>query len=343
MQNNKIIGGEFNVDIESIQYNYNSILDRVYAYSSGRSALYYILLDIQKRYRISKIYLPDYLCSSVVFAVKKCQMRIIFYNLNKNLEIDINYFPLNKEEEAVILVINYFGLKDMRAQIEFIRAISKKTIIIEDDVQAFYEFHKPEMFADYKFTSLRKTFACPDGGLVKTKNELPIVLESNKFYQYKVAASILRSMQKSGHYDDDVYLHLFEKGESQINDDIDKGISDVSQELISKTYFKKISFIRQCNARQIVKGLKSLNIDIIVPIPESSTPLFVPIWLKDRNYVRKRMFQQRIFCPVHWPLEGMDIRKGKEMAEHEMSIIIDQRYSNMEMNFILETLEKALK
>ena len=31
------------------------------------------------------------------------------------------------------------------------------------------------------------------------------------------------------------------------------------------------------------------------------------------------------------------------MAEHEMSIIIDQRYTNMEMTRILETLEKAIK
>ena len=39
----------------------------------------------------------------------------------------------------------------------------------------------------------------------------------------------------------------------------------------------------------------------------------------------------------------MDIKKGAEMAEHEMSIIIDQRYTNNEMDFILTTLEKALK
>ena len=78
---------------------------------------------------------------------------------------------------------------------------------------------------------------------------------------------------------------------------------------------------------------------------QSSTQrqLFVPIWLEDRNKVRKQMFQQQIFCPVHWPLEGMNVQKGAEMAEHEMSIIIDQRYTNKDMDFILNTLEKALK
>lgn len=39
----------------------------------------------------------------------------------------------------------------------------------------------------------------------------------------------------------------------------------------------------------------------------------------------------------------MNVQKGAEMAEHEMSIIIDQRYTNKDMDFILNTLEKALK
>ena len=39
----------------------------------------------------------------------------------------------------------------------------------------------------------------------------------------------------------------------------------------------------------------------------------------------------------------MNVQKGVEMAEHEMSIIIDQRYTNKDMDFILNILEIALK
>lgn len=345
MQNNQVIGGEFSVDLQRLQYrscSQNS-LDGVYLYSSGRSALYHILLDVQKRYGISKVYLPDYLCSSIVIAAEKSQMQVVFYRLNQHLDIDINAFPLNDNEKAAVLIINYFGLKNLRPQIEAIRTISKEIVIIEDDVQAFYAFYSPEILSDYKFTSLRKTFACPDGGLVKTGNELPNVTKSNRFYQYKLAAGILKSMRKPEYYDDEIYLHLFEKGEGLIDDEIEKGMSDISKETFLKTDLERMSYIRQRNAKQIVEGLKSLNIDTIIPIPESSTPLFLPVWLDDRNKVRQRMFQHQIFCPVHWPLEGIKIKKGAEMAEHELSIIIDQRYTNKEMTRILETLEKAIK
>ena len=345
MQNSRVIGGEFDVDLQGLQYTQsnNGSLEGVYKYSSGRSALYYILLDVQKRYGITAVYLPDYLCSSIVTAAEKSQMQVMFYNLNDQLEIDVEKFPLKSNEKAAILLINYFGLKNLHTQIELVRSISKEAIVIEDDVQAFYEFCKPELIADYKFTSLRKTFACPDGGLVKTANDLPLVSEANKFHQYKLAGSILKSLRKPEYYDDDIYLHLFEKGESHIDDEIERGMSQISQEAITKTDFERIAYIRLRNIRQILNGLKTLGIRTILPVSEDKIPLFVPIWLEDRNKVRRQMFQQQIFCPVHWPLEGMDVQKGVEMAEHEMSIIIDQRYTYKDMCFILTTLEKALK
>ena len=207
MQNNHIIGGEFDVDIQGFRHtkSNNGVLEGVYKYSSGRSALYYILLDVQKRYGIATVYLPDYLCSSVVIAAHKSQMEVVFYNLNDLLEIDAERFPMESEAKVAVLLINYFGLKNLEQQIAFVRSLSKNTIIIEDDVQAFYEFQKKELMADYKFTSLRKTFACPDGGLVKTYNELAIVADGNKFHQYKFAGSILKSLRKPEYYDDDVY------------------------------------------------------------------------------------------------------------------------------------------
>lgn len=347
MQNSHIIGGEFdiNININGNQdtLNSNDAFDGNYKYSSGRSALYYILLDVHKRYGISTVYLPDYFCSSILVACKKSQTKIVFYNLNDKLEIDVEKFSMNNNEKSAILLINYFGLKNLNPQIEFVRSISNKAIIIEDDVQAFYEFRKSELSADYKFTSLRKTFACPDGGLVKTAHKLQPATKTNKFYQFKLAGSILKFLHKSEYYDDDVYLHLFEKGEDHINDDIATGMSLISQEIITKTDFEKIANIRLRNTRHILNGINALGIKTILPIPEDKTPLFVPIWLENRNIVRKQMFHKQIYCPVHWPLEGMNVQKGTDMAEHEMSIIIDQRYTNRDMDFILDTLERALK
>ena len=345
MQNrNEIIGGEFDVDLQRLQYSHsgNVCLDGLYKYSSGRSALYHILLDVKKRNNISKILLPDYLCSSVVIAAEKADVEVVFYPLNDKLELDEKHFANLYEEKCAVLLINYFGLQNLQKQVAYVRSLDKDAIIIEDDVQGFYEFQKELIGVDYKFTSLRKTFACPDGGLIKTENLLPEVNTVNKFHQYKLAGSILKSLRKPEYYDDAVYLSMFEKGESMIDDEIAEGMSDMAVDIITKTDIDRLAYIRRRNAKFICDGLESLGLNTILPVTEDKIPLFVPIYLEDRNKVRKYMFQHNCFCPVHWPLEGMNVKKGAEMAEHELSIIVDQRYTNADMEYILDLIAKSI-
>jgi hypothetical protein len=54
------------------------------------------------------------------------------------------------------------------------------------------------------------------------------------------------------------------------------------------------------------------------------------------------MFQKEIFCPVHWPLEGLELQRGRVMAEKELSLIIDQRYGRKEMDEIIAVLKDNL-
>lgn len=345
MQNrSEIIGGEFDVDLQSLKYSHsgNVCLDGLYKYSSGRSALYHILLDVKKRNNISKILLPDYLCSSVVIATEKAGVEVVFYPLNDKLELEEQQFANLYEEKSAVLLINYFGLQNLQNQVAYVRSLNKDAVIIEDDVQGFYEFQKELVGVDYKFTSLRKTFACPDGGLVKTENLLPEVNTVNKFHQYKLAGSILKSLRKPEYYDDAVYLSMFEKGESMIDDEIAEGMSDMAIDIISKTDIDQLAYIRKRNAKFICDGLEALGLKTIIPVAEDKTPLFVPIYLEDRNKVRKYMFQHNCFCPVHWPLEGMNVKKGVQMAEHELSIIVDQRYTNADMEYILDLIAKSI-
>lgn len=345
MQNrSEIIGGEFDVDLQSLKYSHsgNVCLDGLYKYSSGRSALYHILLDVKKRNNITKILLPDYLCSSVVIAAEKASVEVVFYPLNDKLELEEQHFANLYEEKCAVLLINYFGLQDLQNQVAYVRSLNKDAVIIEDDVQGFYEFQKELIGVDYKFTSLRKTFACPDGGLVKTENFLPEVNTVNKFHQYKLAGSILKSLRKPKYYDDAVYLSMFEKGESMIDDEITEGMSDMAIDIISKTDIDRLAYIRRRNAKFICDGLESLGLNTVLPVTEDKIPLFVPIYLDDRNKVRKYMFQHNCFCPVHWPLEGMNVKKGAEMAEHELSIIVDQRYTNADMEYILDLIAKSI-
>ena len=340
---NNIIGGEFDIDLQSLQYQRGcNDLHNIYKYASGRSALYYILLDIKRRFGINKILLPDYLCSSVVFAASKAGMGVCYYELNESLEIDTNSFVHQYDIDSAVLIINYFGLQKTDSQVEYVRSLNPNAVVIEDDVQSYYEFCTTLNNVNYKFTSLRKTFAIPDGGLVKSLYELLEPEQSNKFHHYQLGGSILKTLRKPEYYDDEVYLSMFERGESMIDDEISLGMSLMAQSIISKTDIIRLQYIRKRNAKIITDGLNSLGVKTLLPVMENKTPLFVPIYVQDRNKVRKYMFQHNVFCPVHWPLEGLSLKKGAEMAEHELSLIVDQRYTHKDMEYILDLLSQTI-
>lgn len=338
-----MIGGEFQIAVTDILNAQNRHLEApdVYTYSSGRAALYQILKYLKQEKNVNHVLLPDYLCSSVLVPVNELGLDYAFYPINEKLELEPATFqPLYKKRTAVLL-INYFGLQNLSSQIRAIREIDDKAIIIEDDVQAYFEFIKPLDGVDFKFTSLRKTFAVPDGGLVKTKYHLPKVTTPNTFGQYKAAAALLKSMRE-GNFNDQIYLELFEKGESLIDSEQECCMSLIAEKLYSFMNEEHVKVRRLNNAEYLVEQLGKIGIKPLLPLLKDHVPLFIPVVLKNRDAVRKAMFKEEIFCPVHWPLAGMKIKRGEQMANEELSLIIDQRYGRSDMDKLHSVLENSI-
>ena len=338
-----MIGGEFPIAVTDVlnAEGRHSVNPDVYTYSSGRAALYQILNYLKQEKGIMRILLPDYLCSSVLVPIKALGLEFAFYQIDESLELEKENLSELYKGRTAILLINYFGLKNLEIQIKAIRNIDEKAIIIEDDVQAYYEFLKPLGDVDFKFTSLRKTFAIPDGGLVKTKYNMPVVDKPNTFGQYKAAAALLKSMRE-GNFNDKIYLEMFEKGESLIDEEIECGMSRIAEKLYYFVNDEHVKVRRLNNAHYLLEGLGKIGVKPMIPVKDGYVPLFIPIIVKNRDVVRKAMFQKEIFCPVHWPLEGLDLQRGRIMAEKELSLIIDQRYGRKEMDEIIAVIKDNL-
>lgn len=338
-----MIGGEFPIavtDVLNAEGRHSATPD-VYTYSSGRAALYQILYYLKQDKGILRVLLPDYLCSSVLVPVKALGLEFAFYQIDESLELEQDILSKLYGDNTVILLINYFGLKNLEKQIKAIRNIDERAIIIEDDVQAYYEFLKPLRDVDFKFTSLRKTFAIPDGGLVKTRHHMPVVDIPNTFGQYKAAAALLKSMRE-GNFNDKIYLEMFEKGESLIDEEIECGMSRIAEKLYYFINDEHVKVRRLNNARYLSEELGKIGVKPLLPLKDGYVPLFIPIALKNRDLVRKAMFKHEIFCPVHWPLEGMTVRRGELMSQTELSLIIDQRYGRNDMDKIIAVLKEHL-
>lgn len=337
----RVIGGEFELNAIPAKEPYSN---GFYCYASGRAALYQILKSI--KLTTFKVWLPDWLCESMIDAVKKAGIVYGFYTLGSNMRMDVKSFveknrPVN--EHDVILLVNYFGLVDVNQTIAELRGLKVESVIIEDDVQAVFSFLNDDHAADYYFTSLRKSIAAPDGGLVRTKYEMPQVNKVNSFTAYKLTGALIKGTADDN-TEDNEYLSCFEKGEELIEENYESMMSDEATRIFIDTDFQTVAQKRKENAKYLQAELLKFGIKPILPITENKTPLFVPIMVNNRDEIRKGLRKHGIFCPVHWPLrEDMKhLPMGAIMAEKELSIVIDQRYGIEDMNSILEILKKTI-
>lgn len=338
----KVIGGEF--EISDLNRHVRCNLNEDFQFfSSGRAALFAILQYIKKLKGVNRILLPDYLCSSIVDTVTTSELEYTFYPVNNDLIPDMDFIRDEIQTKDSVLVINYFGLLKLEYVYEEIKQIHSPVQIIEDDVQALPSFLNPiSDNVDFSFTSLRKWLPVPDGGLAKAKADiiLPQPKNINTFSQYKWSGLFLKGNRDIGIDEDSIYLDLLTKGESLIDDNLTSRISEYTKNYFSAKYPHLDFNLRKRNSDYLLSGLEKIGIKPIIDVPDDITPFFIPIWLEDRDRVRREMFKENIFCPVHWPLDGLKIKKGAEMAEHELSLIIDQRYTFSDLDRILGILAK---
>lgn len=332
-----MVGGEFEIDLSLLRDGFVESPDTYY-FASGRTALYQIIksLDCARR----KVWMPDWLCHTMVDAVERAGFECVYYELDNHYKTTVEALDRSGFQDGdTVLMVNYFGLQKLNETAKSIKEAYPHAIVIEDDVQAYWELAERENpYADYRFTSLRKALPIPDGGLVYTKRPMPKATERNTFAPLKFQAGVMKLNRGKEGINDDDYLKLFKQGDALIPENYDSVMSDDSKRLYAGTDFQKVKQQRQANAKHLLEGLAAIGIKPMIDVPVDSVPLFVPIWLENRDEVRKRLFQHEIFCPVHWPFEGMSVKKGKDMADHELSLIVDQRYALKDMDLILSLL-----
>jgi len=338
----KVIGGEFDIDLAKIGTKYS--LNNSNVFSSGRAALYHILKLLSTYNKFTKVLLPDYLCESVIDAVRKSKFEIEFYNINSDLSIDLESLHNKYCDSSIVLLINYFGCIDIAKQIKMVRSIKSNACVIADNVQGYYAMSESNE-ADFSFTSLRKIFPVPDGAIVETSiNGLEILTRENTFVAHKIAGGILKQYAKKNKIDDSLYLNFLNKGEQLINENYGSAMSDFSKLFFGNIDFDDISKRRKDNSNFVLECLKQMAIKPIILNIENHTPLFIPIRLKNRDEIRKKMFSKNIFCPIHWPEpKGINLYRSNELANTELSLVIDQRYKKDDMKRMLDILDKYNK
>lgn len=319
----KAIGGYFSLEVNDGRERHHGAL----RLNAGRYALEYII----KARKYKKVYLPYYICDSVLQPIKKLNVAYEFYHINEQLEPAVKLQP--KDDEAV-LYVNYFGLKNSFTS-TFCYAY-KNTIL--DQTQAFYgeqgNIYEDKRIQCDTFYSCRKYFGVPDGAYLYTDSLLEEELPQDESFERItfLTKRIDRSAQE-GYAD-------FHANDNALSAAGMKRMSKLTEAMMKGIDYSAKADRRIRNFRMLDKALRESN-RFKWAMDYGIVPLIYPYYVENGAELRQRLIENQIFCARYWPnvLEWCKPDTQEyQLAENLVCLPVDQRYGEEDMERILEII-----
>lgn len=314
----KEIGGFFQLE-EFLDNEYYRDLLRL---NSGRNALLYIL----KARKITKLYIPIFLCDSVYNMLKNHGYDYEFYKIKTDFKPDLNR---KFEGSEYLYIVNYYG------QLTHKDILNLKEIygnIIVDNTHSF--FQKPLQGIDTIY-NCRKWFGVPDGAYLSTN-----ILLNEKL---KMDKSKERLNHLIGRYEETAseYYKEFQKNDEEFEKLELCEMSNLTHNLLKAIDYNKVKKERLENYKILNEKLKGIN---LLNLVNADVPFCYPLYVENAEILRKKLIENKVYVPTLWPNALQDATKQSLEYEYAKNIIpmpCDQRYGLEEMNYIIKLIKNS--
>ncbi len=310
----KEIGGFFQLELPQEREYYSDCI----RLNTARNAFEYL---IRARNYI-KIYLPKYMCDSMIEPLKRNHIEYEFFSIDNDLLPLIDSKKI--KQNIGILVTNYFGLLDNKLSI--IKEKYKNLII--DNSQAFFSTPLNNIDTIY---SPRKFFGVPDGSYLFTSQSI------NENFPQSISWNNSDYLIKRIDLSANEAYNDFKKNEERLTNKNIERMSNLTRKLLESINYTKVKDKRNENFLYLHKRLRSHN--ELTPMIEcglKNTPLVYP-FLTNKDRLRENLINKNIYVAQYWK----DVFKRSEKNEWEfylskflLPLPIDQRYGRVEMDYI---------
>lgn len=332
----KPIGGYFSLELnESCEYHHHSSLFmgeglglRLLRLNAGRYALEYIL----KARDYHKVYLPYFICDSVMEPIQRMGLEYEFYHINEQLEPATELHP---NDDEVVLYVNYFGLKNSFSQ-SFCYAYPN-TIL--DQTQAFYSEHgnryDSQDFHCDTFYSCRKYFGVPDGAYLYTDCFVDEDLAQDESFDRMMFLTKRIDLSPQDGFAD---FHANDRALSTVGM---KSMSKLTEAMMCSIDYTAKANRRIHNFHVLDKALRDSN-RFKWSLDYGTVPLVYPYYVDDGAKLRQYLIDHQVFCARYWPnvlkwCQPSDYEY--QLAENLVCLPIDQRYDEEDMRLILSIIK----
>lgn len=311
------------------------------------------LLHIAKQPYANKVVLmPAYTCDTVYLPFLQEGWTLQFYSINRDLRINIDSLEqaVQTFQPSIVIAHPYFGYDFDAQEVAALTRIKNATIIVDNTQCAFTQ--QRYAFADYTVASLRKWGAVPDGAYMEGASRVSCLYENDAFVHLQKKAMELRGdyFQTEDTELKSESIQLNKKAESLICSNIQEhAMSRFSQNRYAGWNIDAICQKRMANYVYLhehisgIGGVKPVRTDIS---GLTTAPLYFPIYCENRAAVQKRLAEKAIYCPVIWPIDDEFVLIDDEVKyiyDHILCLIVDQRYTETEMQQIINIICKSQK
>ena len=316
---NNAIGGYFQLEL---QLEKKDKYPQALKFQSARAAFYALL---QQMPNIRRVYLPSYICDSMLAPVHATGKYLEFYEINEGFHIQER---VSLRNDDILVYVDYFGVCCANVQ-KILEEYPPEQVVI-DCSQAFYSGPYDCLANIY---SPRKFFGVPDGGLLITKRSMNVQLEDDQDSIHRMS-HLLRRLAFSA---EEGYAN-YRLAEASLTDPKPKAMSKLTLNLLQSINYCEIERRRKSNFNFLHNALKKSN---LLSLDEVKNAAMCYPYLPEKKIDRSVLAKNRIFIPLYWPevLERKGVSGfGVRAAQNLIAIPCDQRYGFADLTAILNGL-----
>ncbi len=323
-------------------------------YSGGQDAMLGLWKMLCEQQPGRVLHLPDFFGPDVPTGWKYFNLPFKYYADDPRWAHP-DWDTVDMQPGDLIMVINYFGVRDGEACRQW-HEENSDIVYIEDHTQDPLCEWALTSTADYICSSVRKTFPVPDGGVVWSPKDLPLPPEPSRKAWSGSGMRLAAMMHKREYLSDgavdkdkkNMFRDFYEQGEKLIIRDEDFKISPWSYELLKDGHPVEWRERRVHNARLLLDLLKGAeNVEpLFSDWPDGHSPFSVELVFSTnaiREHVQTHLIENDIYAPVHWRPGLEPNERTINLSERILTVHIDQRYNDNDINYVAEMILAALE
>ena len=350
-------------------------LNTVFSVTSGRAA-FYLALRTQGIGKGDEVLVPAYHCPSFIEPVEYVGATPIFFDITKNLEIDVEDIKKKLTDRTkAILVPHFFGIRQNIKRLREQCSLKDNVSIVEDCAHDFfldYQNIPNDMQGDYVIGSLIKFFPVYEGGVLASKKPFNVELKKQTLMQeFKSLYNLLHMAVRYGRLrwiapffnmidilrtpkSDDIEVPLnleeapYEKLENEIEhldvDLLDKHASKITNYIIKHSDFDAIAIKRRENYQFVLEQLSvEPSIDLSLNKLDSDVIPYMVLVRLSKPMPQHAALKEMGLPIWRWDrLYNSDCKRAYEYACSVIQIPCHQQLRKEELTALVDGVKKCI-